>query len=317
MRKLLFLFALSFFQMSCSKNEEVQDSQVNEEKVLILDGGRVLYTGVLSGEIYTTQTTNHYNLGVFIKSEDAFFLTESAGTEIRVIPAEQYRSSPNLSIIEENIFSVQNLGPRRLGKVFFEETGFIHVTFSRNDELTFGVGKINTSTKQFEVVQEGFYNDPSAWINYHYDILDKKLYRFEDSFDLILARSVNIASGVEENLFQNFGEIDLGTSTPIFEASVDHNFYFTTRQGLNITLFKFNASTGQMTNMGGLPSTSDSVEDLYVVNSKNKVYYTSYSGSNSAICSYDFSSNVKTQIPIRGNQITGTINGTNQIIFID
>lgn len=317
MRKLLLLFALSFFQMSCSKDDEVQDPYLNEEKVLILDGGRVIYTGVLSGEIYNTQTTNHYNLGVYIKSEDAFFLAESSGNEIRVIPAEQYRSSPNLSIIDESIFLVQNLGPRRLGKVFFEESGFIHVTFSRTDELTFGVGKINTTTKQFEVVQEGFYNDSSAWFTYHYDILDKKLYRFEDSFDLILARTVNIVTGVEEQLFQNFGKIDLGTTIPIFEASVDHNFYFTTRQGLNITLFKFNASTGQMTNMGGLPSTSDSIQDLYVVNSKNKVYYTSYSGSNSAVCSYDFSSRVKTQIPIRGNQITGTISGTNQIIFID
>lgn len=317
MNKILSVLFFSVLFLSCSKNDAVHDSYTNEEKVLIVNGNSVLYTGVLSGKIYNTQITNYSNLGVFIKSEDAFFLVESTATEVRVIPAEQFRSNPDLTILEQSIFTVQNLGPRRLGKVFFEQPGFIHVTFSRTDEATFGVGKINTSSKQFEVVQEGFYNDAGAWFTYHYDFLDKKLYRFEDSFDLILVKSVNIATGVAEDLSQNFGKIDLGTTSPIFEASVDHNFYFTTRQGLNITLFKYNASSQTMTNMGSLPSTSSSVQDIYVVNSKNKVYYTSYSGSNAAICTYNFSSNEITQTPVIGNGIVGTVNNTDQIIFID
>lgn len=317
MKNILSVLFLSLLYLSCSNDDAVKDPYAKEEKVLIVNGTSILYTGVLSGKIYNTQFTNYLNLGTFIKSEDAFFLVEATATEIRVIPAEQFRSNPDLTIMEEYIFTVQNLGPRRLGKVFFEEPGFIHVTFSGTNEATSGVGKINTITKQFEVVQEGFYNHTGDWFTYHYDILDKKLYRFEDSFDLILVKSLNIATGVAEDLSQNFGKIDLGTTIPIFEASVDHNFYFTKRQGLNITLHKYDASSQTMFNMGTLPSTSAHIQNVYVVNSKNKVYYTSYSGSNAAICTYDFSSNEKTQTPVIGNGIVGTVNDTDQIIFID
>jgi len=319
MKKIILFIIICLLQLSCSKSDSEQnDPYSNEEKVLIVGQPIVIYVGVKSGKIYNVKSTNHFNFGIFSKSDDAFYAVETSGKEIRIIPAEQFRSNMELTSFEESILQVNNLEGFQISKIFLEQDGYLHVLYNTMTGVpTQGIGKINLSTNEFESLHSGFYYDPIAWANYHYDSLDKILYRFENSFGLKLTNGVNIVDGSNEIINKEFGDIDLSTTIPTFESSINHDFYFTKRLDTNPLLYKFNTQSKEMINLGHLPTDRNNMMDYYFVNSKNKVYYTSFLGSGSSICSFDFSTNAKTEVSIKGNSITGTINSSDQIIFID